>query len=59
MEGHRASITEDYQVLKEIVLDKKRKDLLHDWVTDKIKNTYVKINPRYADCEYEYQGWIK
>lgn len=59
IEAHRASITEDYQVLKEIVLDKKRKDLLHDWVTDKIKNTYVKINPRYADCEYEYQGWIK
>ena len=26
---------------------------------DKIKNTYVRMNDNYKDCEFEYQGWIK
>ncbi len=59
MESHRATTADDYMVLKEIVLAKRREEVIHNWVTEKIKNTYVKINDRYRDCEYEYQGWIK
>ena len=32
---------------------------IHDWVVDKIKKTYVRMNDRYKDCKFEYQGWIK
>lgn len=59
VEGHRATITEDFQVMKDIVTDKEREKVLHDWVVDKIKNTYVRMNDNYKDCEFEYQGWIK
>lgn len=58
-EAHRATITEDYQVLKNVVLAKERADFLHDWVVKKIKSTYVRMNDRYKDCKFEYQGWIK
>lgn len=58
-EGHKATITEDYQVMKDVVLDKRRQEKLHDWVVNKIKSTYVRINDRYKDCKFEYQGWIK
>ncbi len=58
-EGHKATITEDFQVMKDVVLEKRRQEKLHQWVVNKIKSTYVRINDRYKDCDFEYQGWIK
>ncbi len=59
MEGHRATLAEDYQVMKNIVVAKLREQKLHDWVVDKIKHTYVWMADRYKNCNYEYQGWVK
>ena len=59
-EGHRAKITEDFQVMSEVVLEKAREKKLREWVQDKIKNTYVRIDPKYQDCnDFEYEGWIR
>ena len=57
--AHRATITEDYQVMKNVVLQKQRADFLHQWVVNKIKTTYVKMNDRCKKCKFEYEGWIK
>lgn len=59
VEGHRATITEDFQVMKDVVMAKERQKTLHDWVVDKIKHTYVRMNDRYKNCKFEYQGWVK
>ncbi len=59
VDGHRATITEDFQVMKDVVLAKEREKTLHDWVVDKIKKTYVRMNDRYKNCKFEYQGWVK
>lgn len=56
-EAHRATITEDFQTLQAIVLEHMRKQKLNDWVSDRIKNTYVRIDPQYRNCDYEYKGW--
>ena len=58
-EGHKATITEDFQVMKDVVMDKRREKKLHDWVVSKIKSTYVRINDDYRDCQFEYEGWIR
>ena len=59
VEGHKARITEDFQVMKDVVVGKMREEKIHKWVTDKIKATYVRINDNYRDCDFEYQGWIR
>ena len=59
VEGHKATITEDFQVMKDVVLNHLRQQYLNKWVTNKIKATYVKISPAYRDCDFEYQGWIR
>lgn len=59
VDGHKAKITEDFQVMKAVVESKRREEILHKWVVDKIKTTYVRINPRYRDCKFEYDGWIR
>jgi peptidyl-prolyl cis-trans isomerase SurA len=59
VEGHKATITEDFQVMKDVVLAQRREEVLHEWVVEKIKHTYVRMNERYKDCKFEYQGWVK
>lgn len=59
IEGHTASVNEDYQVLKNLVLDKRREEVLRQWVINKIKQTYIKMDDRYKGCNFEYEGWIK
>jgi len=59
IEGHRASLTDDYQVMKNVVVAKQREKVLHDWVVNKIKHTYVRMKDRYKKGKYEYQGWVK
>ena len=58
-EGHKATITEDFQVMKNVVLEKRRAEKLHEWVVNRIKSTYVRINDNYRNCKFEYEGWIK
>lgn len=57
--AHRASLTEDFQKLKQIVQLKKSEQIINDWIIEKQKNTYVKINDGWRNCEFKYPGWIK
>ncbi|MBO7046682.1 MAG: peptidylprolyl isomerase [Prevotella sp.] len=59
VDGHRANISDDFQVLKEVVLNKRQQETLHQWVVDKIKGVYTHLNDNYRDCKFEYEGWIK
>lgn len=58
-DAHRATIMGDFQAMQDIVLAKRREKIIHDWVVNKIKEIYVRMNPRYAGCDFEYEGWIK
>ena len=59
VEGHKASITEDFQVMKDVVLAKRNEERIHQWVVDKIKSVYTRLNDNYRDCKFEYEGWFK
>ena len=59
VESHRATITEDFQTMKDVVLEKRRNDVLNTWIADKLKNTYVRMGDRYKDCDFQYKGWVK
>ena len=57
--GHKATITEDFQVLKDVILQKRQNERIHQWVVDKIKSVYTHLNDDYKDCNFEYEGWNK
>lgn len=59
VEGHRATITEDFQVMKNVVLNYERENFIRDWVKKKIGETYVRMDERYKNCNFEYEGWVK
>jgi peptidyl-prolyl cis-trans isomerase SurA len=45
--------------MKEVVLGKRRDEKLHQWVVDKIKTVYTRLNDNYNGCKFEYEGWFK
>lgn len=58
-EGHIANTGEDFQELKGIVEMAKKDLILKNWVSEKQKSTYVRINEKWRNCDFQYKGWIK
>ncbi len=59
IDGHKATITDDYQILLDNVLASKRDEVEREWIKKKQLSTYVKIIEGWSDCEFRYPGWIK
>lgn len=57
--AHRASMQEDFQILRDVVLNKKKQEAIEKWIRDKQRTTYVRINEEWRDCEFQYPGWVK
>lgn len=58
IKGHKATLTEDFQAMKEVVLLKKQQEILNKWIVEKQKSTYIRINEKWRNCEFKYPGWI-
>ena len=59
IKSHRANIAEDFQVMKSVVEAKKSEEKILEWIKEKQQNTYIRINPDWRNCEFQYKGWIK
>ena len=59
IDGHQASVTEDFQTLRETVVAKRREEKIEEWLKKKISTTYVRISPEWRSCDFRYPGWIK
>jgi peptidyl-prolyl cis-trans isomerase SurA len=57
--AHTATITEDFQILKQIVQEKRSEEFIDKWIREKQRTTYVRINPDWQQCEFKYPGWVK
>ena len=58
VKGHKATLAEDFQALKAVVLEKKQAEKLDQWIVEKQKSTYVRINEKWRNCDFKYPGWI-
>ncbi len=59
VDGHRANVSDDFQILKQIVESNKKAEILKNWLEKKIKDTYVWINSDWINCDFQYSGWVK
>lgn len=57
--GHKATLAEDFNLIKQMYENHERQRIIKDWVEKKIKDTYVKITDGWDGCEFQYDGWIK
>lgn len=59
IEGHRANLSDDYNLLKDMYEAHCRQQMIKDWVEKKIRDTYVRIEDGWESCDFQYDGWIK
>jgi len=57
--AHKANLSDDYQAIKDMYEKAARQRMIKEWVDKKIKDTYVKIEDNWIDCEFENPGWLK
>lgn len=57
--AHRANIADDYQTIKDMYENDQREKILRNWLEKKIKDTYVRIEQGWRNCEFTHKGWIK
>jgi peptidyl-prolyl cis-trans isomerase SurA len=55
---HTADYAKDYIKIKNLALKEKQIKEIGKWFDEKIKETYIKINTEYKDCEFT-NNWLK
>ncbi|MBO4671287.1 MAG: peptidylprolyl isomerase [Bacteroidales bacterium] len=55
--AHTASFEHDYTELQNDVRQAKQVQAIDEFINEKIKVTYIKIDPLFQDCEFELPGW--
>jgi peptidyl-prolyl cis-trans isomerase SurA len=55
---HTADYAKDYIKIKELALKEKQINAIAKWSEEKIKETYIKINGEYRNCEFT-NNWVK
>lgn len=56
---HRANMQEDFPMLRDIVLAEKKSEVINNWIKEKQKSTYIRINDEWRSCDFQYPGWVK
>ncbi len=55
---HVANLEQDFELLKNMTIENKKSEIIDDWLMEKIKTSYIKINPPYNDCKFDLK-WLK
>ena len=58
IEEHQADYSKDYTKIKDLALKEKQLNAIAKWSDEKIKETYIKINAEYRDCDFA-NNWLK
>lgn len=58
-EAHKADLQNDYQLLAELYLMKKKEQVFKDWVNNQQSKNYIRIDDTYANCNFSHNKWIK
>ncbi|MBQ0116233.1 MAG: peptidylprolyl isomerase [Bacteroidales bacterium] len=55
--GHKADIADDYQVMKNSYENHRKAEIIDNWVKEKQRSTYVFIDENWRNCEFKYP-WL-
>ncbi len=58
IDEHQADYSKDYTKIRELALKEKQIEAIAKWTKDKIKETYIRINPDYQGCDFA-NDWVK
>ena len=57
--AHTATFAQDYNQLLDQAKQQKSMDAINKFIEDKIRTTYIIIDPMFKDCDFEHAGWAE
>ena len=57
--AHPATFSNDYNLLLDNARSELQTKAIEDFITSKIKSTYIVIDPMFEDCVFERDGWYE
>jgi peptidyl-prolyl cis-trans isomerase SurA len=59
VDGHKANMKDDYQDMQNVVQQYLSAQKIEEWIKEKQKSTYVRINEDWRNCDFKYDGWVR
>ena len=56
---HKANLTQDYQRIQNLAIERKKGDVLEEWLANTIEATYIKIDDDFKKCKFRSKEWLK
>lgn len=56
---HKANIEQDYAIIQQMAVMQKKEEVFTEWTQKKINTTFIRIDPSFQNCNFEYSGWVK
>ena len=55
---HKANLDEDYARIQMMALEKKKQDIIDEWIAKKMNSTYISVKDDYRSCSFS-RKWVK
>ncbi len=57
--SHQANIKEDFTLIQNIATNELQQKALEDFISEKQKITFIRIDDMFKDCPFRSKGWLK
>ena len=57
-DAHKANLSDDFQVIRNMLIQKQNTETIDQWIRNKQKEIYIHIDPAWRGCDFQYPNWI-
>ena len=54
-EPHKANLKDDYALIRDLAMQKKREEIIDNWIASKSGKAYIKICDDFKDCDFNFK----
>lgn len=54
-EPHKANLKDDYTLLRDMAIQKKRAESINKWIANKSSKAYIKVCDDFQDCDFRFE----
>ena len=54
-EPHKANLKDDYILIRDLALQKKREEIINKWIENKSGKAYIRVCDDFKDCDFRFE----
>ena len=58
IDAHKANVKDDYEILQELYKNKLSEERTAEWIREKQRTTYVRLNGDAKPEDFKFKGWV-